>query len=208
MKLFYSEIPNGRKVCAVAKYLNLPVEYIPVDLTKGEQKKPEFMAINPNGKIPTLYDGNVNMWESNAIMAYLSHKAGSDLWPSDTMEQIEVLRWLSWDTAHFSRHAGTLFLENFIKEAFKRGAPNQANIEEAEGFFRQFAAVLNDHLANNQFVANNKLSIADFAVGSQIPTAKQAKLPLDGMSNIMKWHDRMMAMDAWSNPFPALKKAA
>src|SRR5262249_34926569 len=83
MKLYYSETLNPRKVCAVAKYLNAPVEFVHVDLRQGEQRKPPFLAINPNGKVPALEDGDTKLWESNAIMAYLAHAAGSDLWPRD-----------------------------------------------------------------------------------------------------------------------------
>jgi glutathione S-transferase len=94
MKLYYAETLNPRKVCAVAKYLNAPVEFVHVDLRTGEQRKPAFLSINPNGKVPVLEDGDKLIWESNAIMGHLAHAAGSDLWPRDG-RQIEVLRWLN-----------------------------------------------------------------------------------------------------------------
>ncbi|MGI9407247.1 MAG: glutathione S-transferase family protein, partial [Hyphomicrobiaceae bacterium] len=106
MKLFYFETPNPLKPCAVAKYLGSPVEFVRVDLGKGEQKDPAYLEVNPNGKVPALEDGDVKLWEAHSIMAYLALKAGSDLWPSDPMQQIQVMKWLNWDTAHFSRHAG------------------------------------------------------------------------------------------------------
>src|SRR3954470_23409904 len=108
MKLYYFETPNGRKPCAVAKYLGLSVDFVRVDLAKGEQRLPQYLASNPNGKIPVLEDGEVKLWESPAIMCYLAHKAGSELWPKDDLLKIDLIRWLNWDTAHFSRHAGRL----------------------------------------------------------------------------------------------------
>ena len=95
MKLYYAETMNPRKACAVAKYLGSPVEYVRVDLSRGEHRTPAFLAENPNGKVPVLVDGDVHLWESTAIMAHLAVKAGSDLWPADAASQVEVLRWLS-----------------------------------------------------------------------------------------------------------------
>ena len=131
MKLYYSETLNPRKACAVAKYLNSPVEYVHVDLAKGEHRKPPFLAINPNGKVPALEDGEKRIWESNAIMGYLAQAAGSDIWPRDD-RQIEVLRWLSWDAQHFSRHAGTLYFENIIKPTFNLGPAERGGNEGSD----------------------------------------------------------------------------
>ena len=61
MKIFYAETINPRKVCAVARYLDLPVDFVPVDLSKGEHRTPEYLAINPNSKVPALEDGNVRL---------------------------------------------------------------------------------------------------------------------------------------------------
>ena len=90
MQLYYSQTPNPRKACAVARHCGADVEYIHVDLAKGEHKQPAYLAINPNGKTPALADGDLHFWEAHAIMAYVAYKAGSDLWPSDPVAQIEV----------------------------------------------------------------------------------------------------------------------
>ncbi len=208
MKLYYFETPNPRKPCAVAKHLGSPVEFVKVDLTKGGQKDPAFLAVNPNGKVPALQDGDVKLWESHAIMAYLAHKAGSDLWPSDPVKQIEILKWLNWDTAHFSRHAGRLLFNNFIKPKFGLGEPDQAEIEDATGYFEQFAAVLNNHLKGRKYIVGDKLTIADFGVASFLPSAEQAKLPLDGCDEIDRWHNSLMELDAWREPWPAKQSGA
>ena len=93
MKLYYAETINPRKVCAVARYLEVPVEFVRMDLRDRETRTPEFLALNPNGKVPLLQDGEHCLWESNAIMCRLSDLAGADLWPRD-QRQIDVLRWL------------------------------------------------------------------------------------------------------------------
>ncbi len=99
MKLYYFETPNPRKPCAVAKYLESPVELVRIDLSKGEHQTPEYLAVNPNGKVPALLDGDLKLWESHAIMAHLAVQAGSDLWPSASQQQIEVLSFDGLDDA-------------------------------------------------------------------------------------------------------------
>lgn len=207
MKLYYFETPNPRKPCAVAKYLSSPVEFVRIDLSKGENKTPEFLSINPNGKVPALSDGETRLWESHAIMVYLAEKAGSDLWPKDSARQIDILRWLNWDTAHFSRHAGTLLFERHIKSVFGLGEPDTAAIEEATGFFKQFAQVLDDHLKGRNYLVGDHLTVADFAVASMLPTAREAKLPLEPFEQVSRWHEGLMQLPAWRDPFPSTQSA-
>jgi glutathione S-transferase len=209
MELYYFETPNPRKACAVARYLGSPVEFIRIDLTKGENKAPDFLAINPNGKVPTLKDGDTALWESAAIMAYLAQKAGSELWPSDPSRQIDALRWLQWDAWHFSRHGQTLLFENAIKPKFNLGEPDTKAIDEAMVFWRRFAAVLDQHLKGRDSIVGDGLTVADFAVGSILPTAEMAKIPLGEFPQITRWHDRLMQLPAWREPFPGdLAKSA
>ena len=207
MKLYYAETLNPRKVCAVAKHLGLPVEYVRVDLAKGEQKSPAYLAINPNGKVPALTDGNLRLWESNSIMAYLARAADSDLWPAGA-QQIDVLRWLSWNSEHFTRHAGMLYFQHIIKPHFLKSAPDLKVVEEATGFFRQFARVLNDHLRGRKYLVGDGLTLADFAVAVTLPYAEKAKIPVGEFPEVERWHARLNELPAWREPFPAATKAA
>ena len=207
MKLYYFETLNPRKACAVARYLGSPVEYVRVDLAKGEHKSPGYLAINPNGKVPALTDGDNKIWEANAIMAYLARAADSDLWPRDD-RQIEVTRWLSWSADHFTRHAGNLYFQHIIKPHFGLGAPDPKEVEEATGFFKQFAQVLNDHLSGRKYLLGDTLTIADFSVAVTLPYAEKAKIPVGGFPEIERWHARLNELPAWREPFPAAKTAA
>ncbi|MBV9221954.1 MAG: glutathione S-transferase family protein [Methylobacteriaceae bacterium] len=207
MKLYYFETLNPRKACAVAQYLRVPVEFARIDLGRGEHKTPEFLALNPNGKVPVLRDGDLALWESNAIMCYLSDAAKADLWPHDA-RQIEVLRWLNWDACHFTRHAGTLYFEHIIKPRLGLGEPALANVKEAMGFFRTHASVLNDHLRGRKFLLGDQLTVADFAVGITLPYAGAAKLPINEFPEVERWHERLAEMPAWRDPFPVVRAAA
>ena len=207
MKLYYAETTNPRKACVVAKYLGSPVEFVHVDLRKGENRTPEFLALNPNGKVPVLEIGGGSLWEANAIMCYLARIAGSDLWPNDD-RQIEVMRWLSWDSQHFTRHAGSLYFQHIVKPAFGMGGPDPAVVEEATGFVKKFAAVLNDHLSGRDYLVGDGLTVADFAVAITLPYAERARIPLAGFTEIERWHGRLSKLPAWLEPFPTARAAA
>ncbi|WP_211452975.1 glutathione S-transferase family protein [Collimonas antrihumi] len=201
MKLFYCETLNPRKACAVARYLQSPVEFVRVDLGKRENRTPEFLAMNPNGKVPVLQDGDKTLWESSAIMCYLSDAAEADLWPHDE-RQIDVMRWLSWDSQHFTRHASVLYFEYVIKPLFGLPAADAKELEEATKHFRTFAGVLNTHLADRKFLVGDGLTVADFAVAVTLPYADVAHLPLGDFPAVQRWHDRLNELPAWRQPFP------
>jgi glutathione S-transferase len=207
VRLYFFETPTSRKACAAARYLGLAVELVRVDLSKDEQRRPAFLAINPNGKVPTLEDGATRLWESDAIMCYLADKAGSDLWPKDA-RQIDVIRWLSWNAAHFSRHAGNLFFQHVVKPHLQGGRPDPAVVEESTGFFLRFAAVLDEHLKGRRHIVGDGLTVADFAVGAFLPHATEAKIPVDRFPEINRWYAGLEALPAWREPFATTAAAA
>lgn len=205
MKLYYAEFLNPRKACAVARHLNSPVEFVRVEVGKNGRLSPEIAALNPNRRVPALEaDGKV-LWESNAIMIYLARAAGSELWPEDE-RQIEVLRWLFWDANHFSRHAGQLYFQGVIKPTFGHAA-DPAAVEEATGFFRTFAKILDDHLHGRRCLLGDTLTVADFAVGAALPYAERAKIPVVEFPEIERWYAQFEALPAWREPFPAAEAA-
>lgn len=203
MKLYYFETINPQKACAVAKYVEAPVDFVRVDLGKGENRTPAYLAINPNGKVPALEDGETKLWEANAIMCHLARAAKSDLWPSNPDKQIEVMKWLSWNSEHFTRHAGTLYFNHIIRPKFGIGECDTKATDEASGYLKQFASVLDDHLAGRTFLLGDHLTIADFAVSVTLPYAERIQLPLDGFRNIARWKSLLEEIPAWRDPFPA-----
>jgi len=208
MKLYYFETLNPRKACAVARYLGSPVEFVRIDLGKGENRTPEYLAINPNAKVPALTDGGTRLWEADAIMGYLARAAGSDLWPSDGERQIDMVRWLSWNAYHFTRHAGALYFQHIVKALIFGTGPDPKAVEEATGYFKQFAGVLNDHLRGRKYLLGDTLTIADFSVAVTLPYAEKAKIPVAGFAEIERWHARLNELPAWREPFPKAEAAA
>ena len=207
MRLHYAETVNGRKACAAAKYLEVDVAFVRVDLRRGEQKQPSFLALNPMCRVPVLETPEGALWESNAIMCRLAREAGSDFWPQDD-RQFEVLRWLFWSSEHFSRHASRLYFEYLIKPLFGLGAPDEKLCAEADGFVRQLGAILDAHLKGRRWLIGDTLTVADFAVGGTLPYAEKAKIPVGEFPEIMRWAAALDSLPAWHDPYPVAKAAA
>ena len=93
MKLYYFPSPNPQKIRFALNELGLDCETVAVDLTKGEQRAPEFVALNPCARVPVLVDGELKLWESHAILAYLGEKTGR-LWPTTAAGSADAIRWL------------------------------------------------------------------------------------------------------------------
>jgi glutathione S-transferase len=204
MKLYYAETLNPRKVCAVARHVQASVEFVRLDLARGETRTPEFLALNPNGKVPLLQEDRGCLFESNAIMCRLSDLAGAELWPHDD-RQVEVLRWLFWDSAHFTRYAGRLYFEYIIKPTVLGNAPpDAAAIAESTENFRTYAGILDKHLEGRSHLVGNSLTVADFAVAVTLPYAERAHIPLAEFPAIASWHERLQSLAAWREPFPQI----
>src|SRR6201992_3899451 len=102
MKLFV--FPTGRAlaVTALRNHLQIDCEIVTVDLSRGDQRTPDYAARNPNLKMPMLEHDGFVLWESNAILFYLAtRRPEAGLWPADTRHQADVLRWLAWQGAHW-----------------------------------------------------------------------------------------------------------
>lgn len=207
MKLYYFDTLQPRKVCAAAKYLKAPEEYVYVDLLKGEQRSPSYLALNPNGKVPTLTDGEKTLSEADAIMCALAARMSSDLWPHDA-RQIEIIRWFSWNSQHFNRAGGALYFEHMVKARFRLGEPNAAEVERALQDFRSYAGILNDHLRGKRWLLGDSLTLADFSVAGVLPFAEGSRMPVGEFPEVSRWNDQLNAIEAWRNPYPARQQNA
>jgi glutathione S-transferase len=192
--------PRAFKVIALNNHLGLDCEMQVVDLSKDEHLMPEFAALNPNRKMPVLEDDGFILWESNAILFYLaSKKPESGLWPSDAKRQADVLRWLSWESAHWDAQAcGAVGFERVSKMVLRLGPPDPAAIARGEQDFYRFAAVLNRHLKGRKWLTGSDLTIADFSVGAWVPSAKLLQLPIAEFPEILRWYDGLASLPAWS----------
>jgi glutathione S-transferase len=194
--------PRARKVIALKIYLDLDCEMHIVDLAKGDQLTPEYVAMNANHKMPVLEDDGFVLWESNAILFYLaSKKAKSGLWPSEVKQQADVLRWLAWESAHWDSEAcGAVSYEKISKTVLGLGPAEPAFVARGERNFNRFASVLNQSLKGRKWLTGSALTIADFALGAWVPAAQMLDLPIAQYAEIMRWYDRLASLPAWQGP--------
>ncbi|MDB5431685.1 MAG: Glutathione transferase [Caulobacter sp.] len=202
MKLYYSPNLNPRVAVATAKYLGSPVEYVRAS-PRAPQNTQAFRAINPNALVPVLVEGERRIWEADAIACRLSALAGSDFWRTGD-EAPEMILWLSWSAHHLNRAGGDLYFFRLILPTFSDEVVAASLIDDLMGSFREHAKVLDDHLADREWLVGDHISYADFRVATSLPFAHGAGLPVDEFANVKRWHERLWAIEAWRDPFGGL----
>jgi glutathione S-transferase len=206
MKLYIFP-PSGRAlgVMALKNHLALDCEVHPIDLSRGDQLTPQYLALNPNTKIPTLEDDGFVLWESNAILFYMAAKQReSGLWPSDLKGQADVLRWLAWESAHWDAEScGMVAYEKSSKIVLGLGPPDPAFVARGERNFTRFAAVLDASLRGKAWLIGERLTIADFSVGGLVPSAERMALPVGNFPEILRWYRGLAALPAWRDAVAA-----
>jgi glutathione S-transferase len=206
--------PRAFKVMAVANYLGLDWTLRMLDLPKGGHKTPQYEALNPNLRMPTLKDGDYVLWESNAICQYLaSKKPESGLLPKDERARVDVTRWQFWDVAHWDPTCAIFAVEYVVKPfVLKSGEPDMAAIAKGTEAFHRFGKVLNDQLKDKRYVTGDTLTVADFSLGAPMKLAEMARYPLEPFGEIKRWYATLSALPAWQKTlaqtaFPAASAA-
>ena len=210
MKLYlYPPSPRVVGIAALISHLGLECELRSIDLDRGDQLAPDYVALNPNGKIPTLEDEGFVLWESNAILFYLAAKRPeSGLWPADLRGQADVMRWLAWESAHWDAEScGMVAFEKASRPVLGLGKPDAAFIARGEQNFARFAAVLDQHLQKKAWLVGDRLTIADFSIGALVPIARSLKLPVERFAAIGRWYESLAELPAWRDAIAAKDSA-
>ena len=208
MKLhIFAPSPNCRKILALIHYLDMDVEINNLNFVEGEHKEAETMAINPNGAVPVLEDGDYKIWESNAILEYLADKhiaehGDNAIYPKDAKKRATIKQWLYWQTAHYGSAISTIAWENFAKPVFGLGDANPALIKDGLERFHKYAPVLEAELKKHDFVAGDQMTIADFAMANTAAVHEAGKVPVGDYPAITAWYARMDKQDAWAKAAP------
>lgn len=194
---------NCRKVQATLSHLDMPVEIEYMDFLAGDLEKPAFLALNPNGRVPTMCDGDFILWESNAIMQYVADKKpGNSLFPSDAQLRADIHRWQCWELAHFNNAFGTLAYETVLKPAFMQQTPNEPVVAHAQQSLAQFCAILEQHLANRQYMVGNDVTLADYSMVNIEGFKDGVNFDWTAYPNINAYFDRMRADPHWAASAP------
>jgi len=194
--LYYCATPNGHKLTMFLEEVGLPYRIIPIAIGKGEQFKPEFLAISPNNKIPALVDHEpagggapISLFESGAMLLYLAEKTGR-LLPTGLAERAEVLQWLFWQVAGLGPMAGQ-------NGHFNVYAPEKVPyaIDRYTRETNRLYGVLDRHLADRDYVAG-EFSIADIAAYPWIVPHEAHGQQLNDFPHLKRWFTAIAARPA------------
>lgn len=194
--------PNTWKVRALAEHIGVPLDFHLVDLTKGEQKSAEFLAINPTGRTPALVDGQLKLWESTAILQYIAAQKKTPLWPDDTASRADIMRWQSWQLQHWAQACGPLLFERVVKKFFNLGPEDKTVTAAAEVVFHKEATILDRHLAQHSHLVNDQLTLADFSVASYLVHADGAGMPVAEHRHLQRWSKDVLGLPCWQKTAP------
>jgi len=187
--LYTSITPNGHKASIMLEEAGLDYEFTYIQLSKAEQKTPEFLAMNPNGRIPVIVDKDNDdfvVFESGAILVYLAEKSGSFL-PTDIKKRSEVMQWLMFQMGGVGPMQGQAHV-------FVRYAPEKIPfaIKRYQDETRRLYEVYDQRLADNEYLCG-EVSIADFATFPWVLVHPWAKVDIDDLPNLQRWLDTMNA---------------
>jgi GST-like protein len=193
--LYYWPTPNGHKITIMLEECGLAYEIRPVNIAKGEQFEPAFLAISPNNRMPAIVDHDgpggapISVFESGAILQYLGRKT-SKFYPADERTRVEVEQWLFWQMGGLGPMAGQAHhFRNYAPEKIAYG------IERYTKECNRLYGVMNKRLADRQFLAGN-YSIADMASFPWVRPHKNQGQNLDEFPHLKAWFERMEARPA------------
>lgn len=191
MKLYdYPKSGNGYKVRLLLAHLNLPYEYIPLDILRGATRTPEFLQKNPNGKIPLLeLDDATFLAESNAILFLLAQ--GSEYWPASTAEQAQVMQWMFFEQYSHEPNLATTRFWLSIDKQWDATPFNRELLAKKQERGREALALMDQHLRSHDFLVGTNYSIADICLYAYTHVADEGGYDLSLYPAIGKWLERV-----------------
>lgn len=186
IKIYGSPMSRAARVMWCAKELGVPFEH--VDIAWDGLKKPEFLAINPNGKVPGFTDGNLTLFESLAINLYLAKKYGTgELYPTNLEDEARVFQWTIWGGTEVE----PLLIESVL---VKFGILTDAVSAKAKADRAKTPLlVLDNHLAGREWVVGSKFSVADLNLAAVIGFARYGEVDISYAPHVVAWLDRCLA---------------
>ncbi len=207
MKLYYDPITvNCRKVLAGFDFLGQKFDTVKVDYFTGEHKQQPYLTVNPNASLPALEDGDLVLWESNAILQYVADKNGNDAaYPKDLKTRADINRWLLWESSAWFPSAYVYLVENVVKPLLK-AEPDQTILAAQQANFDKLAGILEQRLSKQPWLCGKQATIADIAVAAPMHLHSFQKLPLGPYPSLRRWMTQIENLPCWkrTDPVPLL----
>ena len=177
---------NAYKVRLLLELLGVEYEEVPVNLRDGENRTESFLALNPRGQVPTLVDGEVTVWDSQAILVYLARRYGQEWLPTDPVPMAEVMQWLA-------------VAENELLFGLARARAvvffgRDFDLASSQAYGRAGLEVLEQRLADHEWLAAGRPTIADIACMPYAALSHMGEIPLDAFPSVRAWIDRIRAL--------------
>ena len=207
IELYYWPTPNGHKITLFLEEAKLPYAIKPINISKGDQFKPEFLKFAPNNRMPAIIDHaptdgkkSISVFESGAILLYLAGKTGKFI-PKDLRGQVECIEWLFWQMGGLGPMAGQ-------NHHFSQYAPEKIPyaIERYVKETSRLYGVLNKRLAEREFICGKQYTIADMASYPWILWERQSQNPAD-FPHLARWHAAIKARPATARAYAKAKEA-
>ena len=201
LKIYGSDLSSpSNKVRFVANALGLQYEYRKVNLRNGENRNPEFLKLNPTGKIPVINEDGFVLFESNAIVKYLCEKNQSPLYPTPLQQKALVDQWIDF----VSHHVGTAIARVMFNRVF---APilnvevDHRSMKDGLNFLNRFLPVVDEQIAKEGFLANKKFSIADINLLAILDPAEAADIDLSPYKNLSRFRNELKQKEFYTKCF-------
>jgi len=194
IKFFFNLAPNPMKVALLLEELSLPYEAIPVDARMGEQFAPKFLAVNPNGKVPAIIDGDTTVFDSNAILLYLAEKADRFLPEPKDSRRGELLSWLMFVASGIGPYSGqAVHFRHYAPD------PTEYAVNRYDFEVERHYKILDARLANQPYILGSSYTIVDMALwgwARLIPHVMGDPEAWDRFPNVKRLHDEINARPA------------
>ncbi|MDH3235648.1 MAG: glutathione S-transferase family protein [Alphaproteobacteria bacterium] len=192
IKLYDTELSaNAHKCRMLLSMLGLDYERVEVNLQKGEHKTPEFLAMNPLGQVPVLTDGDATVRDSGAILVYLAMKYGDENWlPREPAGMAEIIAWLSFSANEINNGVT-------IARFAKLTGDTSIDLDTAQRRGGRSLKTLDAWLADRDWLALGRPTIADIACYPYIALAGEGEVRLDGRDNVIAWIGRVQDLPGW-----------
>jgi glutathione S-transferase len=193
---YYSPMSSATRIHWALEELGVPYEKVKIDLAAGEQKKPEYLAKNPNGKVPLLLVDGTAVFESLAILIYLGERYGvdKDLFPALNLARADALKWMVWGGASLLDAGGRL-LRN-VSDRFPAEQRNEKAAEAAKKEIGDLLSILDRELEGKEYLVGGKFSFADLAIAGYMPFLARIGADLGPHKNVQAWVARCTARPA------------
>lgn len=196
LKFYYTPMSSATRIHWALEELGVPYDKVKLDLAAGDQKKPEYLALNPNGKIPLLVVDGEPIFESLAILLYLGEQFGVDkgLFPPPSASRAAAFKWMAWGGVTVTE-ALSRYMRNTL-DRFPAEERNEKAAETAKKDIHAALGILDAHLAGKQYLMGDEFSLVDISLVSYVPLLARFNIDTSSYTNITPWVGRCMSRPA------------